>query len=90
MSACAILIANPSAMAVFPTPLSPRRMGLFFVLRQSIWTILSISECRPITGSMRPSLAQAVRSTQNWANALFSGKHKQIVNHSAQCVSYSN
>ena len=28
--------ANPSAMAVFPTPLSPRRMGLFLVLWQSI------------------------------------------------------
>jgi len=29
------IIANPVAMAVFPTPLSPRRMGLFSVLRRS-------------------------------------------------------
>ena len=35
--------ANPSAIAVFPTPASPIKTGLFFVLRQSICTTLWIS-----------------------------------------------
>ena len=46
--------ASPSTTAVFPTPGSPIRQGLFFVRR--------ISVSRPITGSSLPSLAIWVRS----------------------------
>lgn len=35
-SARAIRIASPSAIAVFPTPAAPRRMGLLFVFLHSI------------------------------------------------------
>ncbi len=59
-------------MAVFPTPLSPRRVGLFLVLRQSIWITLWNSVSLPITGSMSPPLARAVRSAQNFSKALLS------------------
>ena len=36
MSPSIIRCANPSAMAVFPVPGSPTKMGLFFVLRDKI------------------------------------------------------
>ena len=49
--------AKPSAIAVLPTPGSPIKIGLFFVLRPKIWITLSISFCRPITGSNFPSAA---------------------------------
>ena len=39
----AIRRARPSAMAVFPTPGSPMRAGLFFVRRERIWVTLSTS-----------------------------------------------
>jgi len=44
--------ANPSTMAVLPTPGSPIRTGLFFVRRLRIWTTRRISASRPITGSI--------------------------------------
>jgi len=50
--------ARPSTMAVFPTPGSPIRTGLFFVRRANIWISRSISIVRPITGSSLPSLAR--------------------------------
>ena len=54
--------ARPSTTAVFPTPGSPIRQGLFFVLLLNIWITLPISSSRPITGSNSPFLARAVRS----------------------------
>src|SRR5689334_540482 len=46
--------ASPSAMAVLPTPGSPMRTGLFFVLRESTWRTRRISSSRPMTGSSFP------------------------------------
>ena len=60
-----ILCANPSARAVLPTPVSPTNSGLFFLLRASICTALSISLFRPTRGSKIPSEAWAVRLLAN-------------------------
>ena len=57
-----ILWASPSTMAVFPTPASPNRTGLFLVLLLSISVILCISSSLPMTGSSLSSLANWVRS----------------------------
>ena len=46
-----ILWANPSTTAVFPTPGSPIKQGLFFILLQSISKSLWVSSFLPITGS---------------------------------------
>ena len=54
--------ASPSAMAVLPTPGSPISTGLFFVRRVSTCITRRISSSRPITGSIFPSRASAVRS----------------------------
>ncbi len=54
--------ARPSAMAVFPTPGSPIRTGLFLVLRESMRITLLISSSRPITGSSLWFFASATRS----------------------------
>ncbi len=54
--------AMPSAIAVLPTPGSPISTGLFFVRRDSTSIVCSISDSRPITGSIRSSRAIAVRS----------------------------
>ena len=48
-------------MAVFPTPGSPIRTGLFFVLRDSTCRTLLISWSRPITGSSFPLAARSFR-----------------------------
>ena len=53
--------AKPSTIAVFPTPASPIRIGLFFVLLDNIWIMRMISLSRPITGSSLFSLASLVR-----------------------------
>ena len=58
----AIRWARPSTMAVFPTPGSPTRQGLFLVRRLRISMIRSISCSLPTTGSSFPSSARAVRS----------------------------
>ena len=57
--------AMPSAIAVLPTPGSPMSTGLFFVRRDSTSIVCSISDSRPITGSIRSSRAIAVRSVLN-------------------------
>ena len=57
----AIIWANPSATAVFPTPGSPMRQGLFLVRRLKIWITRWISCSLPITGSSFPSAAIFVR-----------------------------
>ena len=54
--------ANPSTMAVLPTPGSPIRTGLFFVRRDNTCMTRRISLSRPITGSIFPRLARRVRS----------------------------
>ncbi len=54
--------ASPSTIAVFPTPGSPIKTGLFFVLLERIWIRRWISFVRPITGSKSRFLAISVRS----------------------------
>ena len=60
-SPAAIRCASPSTTAVFPTPGSPIRHGLFLVRRLKIWITLWISCSLPITGSSFPSNAIWVR-----------------------------
>ena len=60
--------ASPSTIAVFPTPGSPIRQGLFLVLRLRICMTRRISVCLPITGSSFPSAAIAVRSLLYWSS----------------------
>ena len=68
-SSFTILKANPSIIAVFPTPGSPIRTGLFLVLRERTWILLLISSSLPITGSSLPFLANLVTSTENFFKA---------------------
>ena len=57
-----ILNANPSAIAVFPTPGSPIKHGLFFVFLESILITFLISSSLPMTGSNFCSLANSTKS----------------------------
>ncbi len=57
------IFAIPSAIAVFPTPASPIRQGLFLVRLARIWSTLSVSFLRPISGSQWFSIARSVRLT---------------------------
>ena len=61
--------ARPSAIAVLPTPASPISTALFLRRRARISTVCSISSVRPMTGSMRPLAASAVRSRPNSSSA---------------------
>ena len=54
--------ASPSAMAVFPTPGSPIRTGLFFVFLDRIRMTFRISESLPMTGSSLCSRANSTKS----------------------------
>ena len=54
--------ANPSTIAVFPTPGSPMSTGLFFVRRESTCMMRRISSSRPITGSKEPLRASSLKS----------------------------
>ena len=65
-SPIAIFSANPSTIAVFPTPDSPIKHGLFLVLLDKICITLCISSFLPITGSNFPSNAFFVKSSPNW------------------------
>ena len=56
-------------MAVLPTPGSPIRTGLFLVRRLSTWMTRRISSSRPMTGSILPSAARAVRSWPYFSSA---------------------
>ena len=60
----AIRRARPSTIAVFPTPGSPMRTGLFFVRRLMTCMTRRISSSRPMTGSILSMRARAVRSMQ--------------------------
>ena len=55
--------ANPSTMAVLPTPGSPISTGLFLERRCRIWMVRRISSSRPMTGSSLPARARSVRSS---------------------------
>ena len=57
-----ICCANPSTIAVLPTPGSPVRTGLFLVRRDNIWIIRLISFSLPTTGSSFLSFASHVKS----------------------------
>ena len=61
--------ARPSAMAVLPTPGSPMSTGLFFVRRVSTCITRRISSSRPMTGSILPCRASAVRSRPYFSSA---------------------
>ena len=61
--------ASPSTTAVLPTPGSPMRTGLFLVRRESTWMVRRTSSSRPMTGSIFPSRARAVRSMPNFSSA---------------------
>ena len=57
-----IRCAKPSTIAVFPTPGSPIKTGLFLVRRCNTCIVRRISSSRPITGSSLPCSASAVKS----------------------------
>ena len=57
-----ICCARSSIIAVFPTPGSPTRTGLFLVLRERIWSTLLSSSSLPMTGSSFPFSARSVIS----------------------------
>ena len=54
--------ANPSAIAVLPTPAGPMSTGLFFERRERICIMRSNSASRPIKGSIASSSAAIVKS----------------------------
>jgi len=56
-----IFLANPSMMAVLPTPASPTSSGLFLRRRASTWMTRSTSLSRPTSGSMSLFLARSLR-----------------------------
>ena len=58
-------------MAVLPTPGSPTRTGLFFVLRERMRVTARISASRPITGSSLPAFARATRSVPYFLSASY-------------------
>ncbi len=60
-----IFCAKPSTIAVFPTPGSPTRQGLFFVLLLKICMIRSISKSLPTMGSNLLFFAISVRLRLN-------------------------
>mmetsp|Transcript_9563 Transcript_9563/g.22329 ORF Transcript_9563/g.22329 Transcript_9563/m.22329 type:complete len:207 (+) Transcript_9563:901-1521(+) len=68
-SPSSIRLANPSTIAVFPTPGSPTRHGLFLVRRHKIWITRLISSSRPMTGSSLPSSASLTRSMPYFSRA---------------------
>ncbi|MPM73940.1 hypothetical protein SDC9_120925 [bioreactor metagenome] len=61
-SPMAMRCASPSAIAVFPTPGSPIKTGLFLVFRLRMRITSLISPSRPITGSSFCFCAKATRS----------------------------
>ena len=71
--------ANPSAIAVLPTPGSPIRTGLFLVFRESILITFRISESRPITGSSFCFLASSTRSCAYLPSASYVPSGESVV-----------
>ena len=70
MSLLIILCAKPSTIAVFPTPGSPIKTGLFFVLLAKTCKVRLISSSLPITGSIFPFIASSVIFLVNLIKAL--------------------
>ena len=66
-----ILHAKPSTIAVFPTPGSPIKTGLFFVFLERIWITLLISSSLPITGSIFPLATSKVKSLPYLVNTSY-------------------
>ena len=66
-----ILCAIPSAMAVFPTPGSPIKIGLFLFLLDKICIARRISLSLPIIGSSLPFRASSTKSFPNLSNASY-------------------
>ena len=66
-----IFWAKPSTTAVFPTPGSPMRTGLFLVRRLRISMTRTISSSRPITGSISPRRANSVTLIPNSSSRPF-------------------
>ena len=62
-----ILCARPSTIAVFPTPGSPIRHGLFLPRLHKICITLNICLSLPMTGSNSPFSANSVRSLEYWS-----------------------
>ena len=71
--------ARPSTIAVLPTPGSPMSTGLFFVRRDSTCTTRRISWSRPMTGSILPSRARAVRSVAYFSSAWYCSSGSSVV-----------
>ena len=63
--------ARPSTMAVLPTPGSPMSTGLFLVRRERTCMTRRISLSRPMTGSIFPSRARAVRSVPYFSSVWY-------------------
>ena len=67
----AIACARPSAIAVLPTPGSPRRTGFGFRRRTRICMQRFTSSERPMSGSSSPSRARCVRSVEHSDRVVF-------------------
>jgi glycosyltransferase involved in cell wall biosynthesis len=50
-----------AAIAVFPTPVSPTKIGLFLRRRARMWIVRSSSRSRPTSGSSSPARARTAR-----------------------------
>ena len=62
--------AKPSTIAVFPTPGSPIKTGLFLVFRDKIRITSRISLSRPMIGSCLPDRTCFTKSTPYFSKAL--------------------
>ena len=69
ISLLTIFLANPSAIAVFPTPGSPTNIGLFFLLLHKTCIHLSISSSLPIKGSILCAWASSFKFLQYFFSA---------------------
>ncbi|MNL00087.1 hypothetical protein D3C87_1205060 [compost metagenome] len=77
-SPSAMRSASPSTSAVFPTPGSPTRMGLFLRRRARMSIICRISTSRPKTGSICPARALAVMSIVKRPSTGLSGRSATV------------
>ena len=62
----AILKTSPSTTAVLPTPASPIKTGLFFILLERTLMTFEVSSSLPMIGSIFPSFASSVRFLPNF------------------------
>ena len=65
-----IAFANPSAIAVFPTPASPTNIGLFFLLLDKMCMTRSNSLLLPTKGSIFPFAANSFKLTAYFRRSL--------------------